>query len=164
MKSQKVILLAGGNHAQTFDLLNKAIDMINDEVGTIVTTSSYYKTAAWGPIPQPDFINIAIIIRSFLPPLVLLNKVLSIEARLGRKRLVKYGPRTIDIDVLFYGNTVIKSESLIIPHPEIANRRFVLLPCCELIPNFIHPMLHSSIKQLLVKCQDKLEVKLWKRA
>jgi 2-amino-4-hydroxy-6-hydroxymethyldihydropteridine diphosphokinase len=161
LKTDKVILLAGGNHPKTLELLNNAVDMLGNEVGELICTSSLYKTAAWGPIPQPDFVNIAIVLKSNFPAQLLLNKILSIEARLGRRRIIKYGPRTIDIDVLFYGNHIINSKTLTVPHPEIANRRFVLVPCCELIPNFIHPKLKISLSELLLNCPDKLEVSLW---
>lgn len=161
MKAHKVILLAGGNESNTYELLIKGLQMIDKEVGNIQITSSLYRTAAWGPIPQPDFMNVAIMLHSILPPQILLKKILGIESRLGRKRTVKYGPRTIDIDMLFYGTEVIKSKKLTVPHPEIANRKFVLMPCCEIIPHFIHPILNLSIKQLLVICKDELEVTLW---
>ena len=161
MKGERIILLAGGNHPSTLELLCTAINMLGKEVGKIICTSSLYKTAAWGPIPQPDFINIAIVLKSNFPAQLLLKKILSIEAKLGRKRTIKYGPRTIDFDVLFYGNQIINSKTLTVPHPEITNRRFVLMPCCELIPNFVHPKLKMPLYQLLLICPDELEVSLW---
>lgn len=163
MKSYKVVLLIGGNEPNSLDLLIDALQIIDTEVGKIITTSSLYQTAAWGPIPQSDFLNAAVLLRTTFPPQLLLFKLLNIETRLGRKRTVKYGPRTLDIDVLFYGNEIINSKTLKIPHPEIANRRFVLMPCCEMIPQFKHPVLNQSMLQLLEKCKDQLEVKLWNR-
>ncbi len=161
MKVHTVILLAGGNDKNSGELLLKALQMLEKEVGKIVTKSAIYRTAAWGPIPQPDFMNLAILMRSKLPPKFLLRRILDIETRLGRVRTVKYGPRTIDIDILFYGSQIIKTDSLTIPHPEIANRRFVLMPCNEISPNFVHPLLKKPIRQLLLECKDELEVKLW---
>lgn len=163
MKSYKVVLLIGGNEPNSLDLIFDALQIIDNEVGRIVTTSSLYQTAAWGPIPQPDFLNAAVLLSTTFPPQLLLVKLLNIEARLGRKRIVKYGPRTLDIDVLFYGNEIIRSKTLKIPHPEIANRRFVLMPCCEIIPRFKHPIMKQSMLQLLDKCKDQLEVKIWNR-
>lgn len=120
-----------------------------------------YKTAAWGPVSQPDYLNMAIIVHSKWPPLCLLHKILSIETRLGRKRTVKYGPRTIDIDLLFYGYKILNHKDLKIPHPQIQNRRFVLLPCSEIIPGFIHPGLHMNIDKLLELCKDNLMAVKW---
>ncbi len=137
--------------------------MIQNETGHVLKSSGYYSTAAWGPVQQPDFINIALMVRSELPPVMLLRKLLSIENRLGRKRTIKYGPRTIDIDILFYGNRIVHHQDLTVPHPEIPNRKFVLVPCNEIIPSFVHPVLQITISQLLLNCNDHLEVKKWNR-
>lgn len=154
--------MLGGNEERTFEVMNIAKVLINQEVGKIFKASSVYQTAAWGPIVQPDYLNQAILVFSPLPPRFLLKKILSIELQLGRKRIVKYGPRTIDIDILFYGEEFIHTKDLIVPHPEIQNRKFVLLPCMELIPGLKHPVLSETVRELLHKCKDELEVRKWK--
>jgi len=88
-----------------------------------------------------------------------LENILAIEQRLGRIRTDKYAPRTIDIDILFFNNEIIDQPGLVVPHPEIQNRRFVLIPLYELSPDFEHPVLKKKIKQLLSECKDELNVK-----
>lgn len=152
----------GGNQGQTNVILNEAISKIESMVGRVIKVSDYYVTKAWGPVQQDDFLNVAVEIRTFMPPKFLLNSLLQIEKHFGRRRDVKYGPRTLDIDILFYANKVIKTEELLVPHPEIQNRRFALVPCYEIIPNLMHPVLKKSITHLLSICPDKLEVNKWK--
>ena len=88
--------------------------------------------------------------------------LLSIEHQMGRVRTIKWEQRCIDLDILFFNDAIINQEGLKIPHPHLHQRRFTLIPLCELIPDFIHPMLKKTIKQLLVECKDKKEVKLLK--
>ncbi len=90
-------------------------------------------------------------------------KLLDIEKRFGRKRTVKYGPRTLDIDILFYGNRIIQTDIITVPHPELQNRRFALKPCADIAPQKIHPLFNKSIRTLLDECPDKLEVAVWKQ-
>lgn len=163
LKSQKVILLLGGNSENTFHIMEKAVLLLQKEIGLLIKDSAIYQTAAWGPVPQPDFLNKVIILNTNLPPVYLLKKLLLIETRLGRRRTLKYGPRTIDIDLLFYGRRIIKHKDLIVPHPEIQNRKFVLLPCNEIIPRFMHPVFNMTIQNLLNVTKDTLDVKKWKR-
>ncbi len=130
--------------------------------GPIYARSRIYTTKAWGPVPQPDYLNMAIAIRTVLPPFYLLSVLLDLEKRFGRKRDVKYGPRTLDIDILFYGNEIIRRPGLHVPHPEIQNRRFALVPACEIAGNLKHPVFGKTLAMLLAECSDTLEVKLWK--
>jgi 2-amino-4-hydroxy-6-hydroxymethyldihydropteridine diphosphokinase len=88
-----------------------------------------------------------------------LQEILAIELNMGRERIVKYGPRLIDIDILFYNNEVIETPELIVPHPQIQHRRFVLAPLAELVPEFVHPYLQKTIRELLIECEDPLTVK-----
>lgn len=161
MKAQKVILLMGGNQGRVNEVLDKAINQINKSIGKVITRSMLYRTKAWGPVAQPDFLNVAVVLETFLTPQLLLKKLLELELKAGRRRDVKYGPRTLDIDILFYGNSVIDQPQLQIPHPEIANRRFVLVPLEEILPNLKHPVLNKTIKSLLEDCPDTLEVNIW---
>ena len=117
-----------------------------------------YTTAAWGNTNQPDFLNQVIVIYTKLQPNELMESILEIEKKLGRVRTIKNAPRTIDIDILFYEKEIINQKDLIIPHPLIQQRKFVLIPLNELSPLFFHPVLKKNISQLLKLCKDKLPV------
>ncbi len=138
--------------------LNIAKNNIIKSVGEIVTHSSIYATAAWGNKEQPDFLNQVLIIETKLSPNNVLDKILSIEEYMGRKRTFRNAPRIIDIDILFFNNEILKTENLTIPHKEIANRRFVLAPLKEIAPLFVHPMSKKTINSLLAECKDELNV------
>jgi 2-amino-4-hydroxy-6-hydroxymethyldihydropteridine diphosphokinase len=120
--------------------------------------SSIYETAAWGMENQEAFLNQVLEIETNLNPDELLQSILQIEEGLGRKRELKYGPRTIDIDILFFNDQVIDQEGLKIPHPQLQNRRFVLVPLNEIASNKIHPIFKKTISQLLAECPDPLTV------
>jgi 2-amino-4-hydroxy-6-hydroxymethyldihydropteridine diphosphokinase len=151
----------GGNQGRVNEILENAVQKIAFSLGKIVNRSAIYSTKAWGPIQQPDFLNIAIVIETIYPPQYLLKKLLEIEQQFGRRRDIKYGPRTLDIDILFYGQHQITSAALQVPHPEIQNRRFALVPLNEILPHWQHPVLKRNIRQLLQSCPDTLDVKLW---
>jgi len=121
--------------------------------------SSLYESAAWGKTDQPDFLNQTLLLQTGLTAQNLMRTILDIEEKMGRKRIQQYGPRTIDIDILFFNEEIIDEPSLVIPHPQIQNRRFTLVPMDELAPGLIHPVLHKSIHQLLQECTDPLDVK-----
>jgi 2-amino-4-hydroxy-6-hydroxymethyldihydropteridine diphosphokinase len=132
---------------------------LKKKIGQISHRSNFYQTAAWGKTDQADFLNQVIIVDSKYTPEETIEKILQIESAMGRSRTQKNAPRLIDIDILFFNKEIIKLKSLIVPHIEIQNRRFALVPLNELSPNFKHPVLNKTIHQLLLKCQDKLEVK-----
>ncbi len=163
MKRQKVILLFGGNEGNTARIFSEAENKIQSNIGRILNKSLLYQTGAWGPIPQQDYLNCTLVVETIFSPLAVLEKILAIELQMGRQRTVKYGPRTIDIDMLFYEDTVMQHPKLVLPHPHIAERRFVLVPCCDIIPKFIHPVSNQSITTLLMNCKDNLAVKVWKQ-
>ncbi len=155
--NRHIFLLLGtnvGNKILHLDEAKKAIAKISQ----IVNQSSIYKTAAWGNTDQPDFYNQAIEINTILEPEALLNEILSIEAELGRERKEKWGPRIIDIDILFYDQRIVQKENLVIPHPGILLRKFVLEPLVEMIPSFIHPVIKKNMITLLQECSDPLWV------
>jgi 2-amino-4-hydroxy-6-hydroxymethyldihydropteridine diphosphokinase len=139
--------------------LSKAIALIEKNIGRITRRSGLYVTAAWGNTDQPDFLNQVIVIETTLSAADTIQKLLSIENKMGRVRTEKYAPRTIDIDILFFNKDIINEPGLIIPHPQLQNRRFVLIPLNELSANLIHPVLKKTIHQLLRVCPDKLAVK-----
>lgn len=126
--------------------------------GVIRQQSSLYETDAWGMEKQEAFVNQALVVQTGLEAGGLLQTLLQIEETLGRKRSVKYGPRTIDIDVLFFNEDVVEREELTIPHPQVQHRRFALAPLAEVAPELVHPVLQKTIAQLLAECPDPLSV------
>ncbi|MEP7374217.1 MAG: 2-amino-4-hydroxy-6-hydroxymethyldihydropteridine diphosphokinase [Chitinophagaceae bacterium] len=154
----KTYLLTGGNIGNREEALGKALALIRQCCGHITTISSIYETAAWGKSNQPPFLNQVLEIDTALQPRPLLRQILKIENQIGRVREEKYGPRIIDIDILFFNKEIHNYPSLKLPHPEIQNRRFVLVPMAEIAAEFIHPVLKKTITELLAICPDKLEV------
>jgi 2-amino-4-hydroxy-6-hydroxymethyldihydropteridine diphosphokinase len=156
--NEPIFILLGSNVGdRQANLLNAHVE-ISRSIGEIITTSGVYKTAPWGNTRQPDFFNQVIGINSTLSPDKLLEGIQVIEKRLGRKREVKWGPRIIDIDILLWGARTIKTPHLIIPHPELPNRRFTLLPLTEIAPHLIHPLENKTMLALLEACPDHLKV------
>jgi 2-amino-4-hydroxy-6-hydroxymethyldihydropteridine diphosphokinase len=153
----KAYLLIGGNMGNRQQNLGRAVDLLGTP-GTVKRQSGLYETAAWGKTDQPSFLNQAILLETTLTARELLQAVLAIEEKMGRKREEKYGPRIIDIDILFYDSAIISEPGLIIPHPEMQNRRFALQPMQEIAPRLKHPLLKKTITELLKACPDKLEV------
>jgi 2-amino-4-hydroxy-6-hydroxymethyldihydropteridine diphosphokinase len=151
-------LLLGSNQGNSKALLQEAAQLIGNTCGTITATSAIYRTAAWGVSDQPDFLNQVIAIQTSLSAMQLLTAIQTIEATLGRQRDVKWGPRTLDIDMLFFNDDIINTPELVVPHPYLHSRRFTLVPLAEIAPKKLHPVLHRNITELLEACPDKLEV------
>ncbi len=151
-------LLTGSNLGESVQLLAQANAYINQKCGKIVQQSFLYETAPWGMLEQPPFINQALELSTTLTPEALMQTLLGIEAAMGRQRTVKYGPRIIDLDVLFYNDEVLATPFLQLPHPAIPQRRFVLVPMVEIAPQFMHPILQESMQTLLTKCSDTSNV------
>ena len=151
-------LIIGGNIGDRLLKLSKARESIANACGKIIIQSSVYETAAWGKEDQEAFLNQVIVIETELSSIDLLKTILKIEEELGRKRQLKYGPRIIDIDILFFNDEVISVEGLKVPHPHMQNRRFVLTPLNEIAPRKFHPVLEKTVSQLLADCPDSLAV------
>lgn len=154
----KVFLSTGSNQGNSIENLLKTNALIAQQVGFVASTSAFYKTAAWGHTDQPDFINQCIQIYTPFPPKLLLKKLLNIEKQMGRVRQEKWGPRTIDIDILLFDDCKLLENTIQIPHPHIQNRLFVLAPLAEIAPSLIHPSFKKSIKTLLLETPDKLSI------
>ncbi len=154
-----IFLLLGSNLGNRKLFLKQAIDHIEAEIAPVVKLSSIFETQSWGKTDAPDYLNQVVQLRTSLPARVLLEKILAIEILLGRERKEKWGSRTIDIDILFYGDEVIQEPDLKVPHPELHKRRFTLEPLAEIAAAFIHPILHKNILQLKSELIDDLIVK-----
>ena len=152
-------LLIGGNLGNRKENLAKAVSLINEQCGSLTRSSSIYETEAWGNTDQPSFLNQALEISTSLTARLLMRRVLRIEEEMGRIRKEKLGPRIIDIDILLFENEIHDLRFLKIPHPEMQNRRFVLVPLAEINSNLQHPVLKKTIAELLEECPDDLEVK-----
>jgi 2-amino-4-hydroxy-6-hydroxymethyldihydropteridine diphosphokinase len=153
-----IYLLLGTNLGDRLQNLLVARNLIEITAGKIITESSIYETAAWGETDQPKFLNQVVEIDSDLHPHELLQELMNIESAMGRIRERKWGPRLIDIDILLYGEMIIQSETLTIPHPAMHQRRFTLLPLAEIAKDLVHPLLQKSIEDLLELCSDNLPV------
>ena len=157
-----IYILLGSNLGDRETILRNALEEIEKHCGSILSTSSFYESAAWGKHEQPDFLNQAIELESELSPLDLLEKLQMIESSMGRERYIKWGERKIDIDILYYGELIRKTDRLVLPHPEIPNRKFTLLPLLEIATDFRHPVNNLTQKQLLDRCPDPLWVRKYK--
>lgn len=154
----EAFLLTGGNTGNRKSHLLKAKQQIEKRCGSILQESSVYETAAWGKEDQDAFLNQVLKIETSLDASSLLTNLLAIEEEMGRKRETKYGPRNIDIDILFFNNDIISLPGLTIPHPQMQHRRFVLEPLNEIAPGKIHPVSKKTVSQLLAQCTDPLPV------
>lgn len=147
---KEVVLGLGGNIGDVKETIQLAITKIHETIGDVKLKSSLYQTEAWGVKNQPDFINMVVLVETDELPIEVLNLCLLIEKELGRDRegKKKWSERVIDIDVLFYQDEIINSPELVIPHPYIQERNFVLFPLVEILPNRIHPLLKQSFLEL----------------
>lgn len=153
-----VYLLIGGNIGDRMNFLNESIKKIEELCGEVKAKTGVYETEPWGNTNQAPFLNQVIKISTSLTPHELLSQVLDIEVSFGRVRQEKNGARTIDIDILYFNDLIMSDENLIIPHPRISVRKFVLIPLAEIAKNHIDPVHKISVKELLENCQDTLLV------
>lgn len=127
----------------------RALDLLSGEQIFVTKRSSLYETKPWGPQDQPKFINMVVEVETDMEPKRLLERLKEIEKRLGRQDSYKWGPRVIDLDLLFYDDLVIETPELQVPHPLMHEREFVLRPLAEMAPDKVHPVLKKTIKELL---------------
>jgi 2-amino-4-hydroxy-6-hydroxymethyldihydropteridine diphosphokinase len=141
--------------------LEYALQHLEKRAGQIISRSSVYRSAPWGVTDQPEFMNQVVEIGTTQTPLMLLKCLQDIELSMGRERIIKWGSRIIDIDILYYGQEIITEPALKIPHPEIQARRFTLVPLCEIAPDVKHPVWNVSNRELLNRCTDDGAVTVW---
>ena len=153
-----IYLLLGSNLKNPEQQLSIARKHIGAEIGEIIKASSLYATAAWGNTNQPDFLNQVIIVHSNFSADFIMETILKIEENMGRVRTQKNAPREIDIDILFFNNDIINLPELVVPHLLLQERKFVLIPLNEIAPDFKHPILNKTTKELLEICTDSLDV------
>jgi 2-amino-4-hydroxy-6-hydroxymethyldihydropteridine diphosphokinase len=139
--------------------IENCIVLIRERIGDVKSVSSIYETEPWGVEGQDNYYNIVVEVETSLYPLSLLQSVQEIENDLGRIRIEKWGSRIIDVDILFYDYYVFSMDNLIIPHPYITKRNFVLEPLSEISPDLIHPKLRLSIETVKALCEDKNWIK-----
>lgn len=152
----KTYLLLGSNSDNRAERLGSARKEIEKNLGRIICLSGIYETDPWGFESQHTFYNQVLVLETALTAEELLNKILNIENNAGRIRTnSSYADRPLDIDILFYGELVIRTDKLTIPHPRLHLRRFTLVPLAEVAPTFVHPVLNKTIIQILDECEDK---------
>lgn len=154
----EVYLLLGSNLQNPALQLEIARQRLAEKAGIIVSESPVYRSAPWGVEDQPEFANQVLCIETRFSALELLKCLQTIELNMGRKRIVKWGSRIIDIDILYYNKQIITQDTLKIPHPELQNRRFTLVPLCDIAPDFIHPVFNISNQTMLQRCKDEGKV------
>ena len=159
----KVVLGIGGNKGDRASYLSQAIEALSKQV-TFISCSQVYESEAWGGVAHNgNFLNQVLLVQTNLDPLALLQVTQKIEIELGRTREQHWGDRTIDIDILYFGELVSSDPQLILPHPYISERRFVLQPLAEILPSKKHPVSGKTSVELLAACSDLGKVFVWKK-
>jgi 2-amino-4-hydroxy-6-hydroxymethyldihydropteridine diphosphokinase len=161
LTKKTVYISLGSNLGDRAAMLGRAIAAMNAAGIRVLRQSSFYITQPVDAPGQAWFLNAVVEAETSLLPMQLLHALLRIERELGRRRITPHGPRTIDLDILFYGSSVIRSRELQVPHPRLTERRFVLVPLAQMAPEFRHPALHKSVTQLLAETPDRSEVRIW---
>lgn len=139
----------GSNLGDKETYLNQAVKALDETRGCQVEkVSSYLVTEPYGGVEQDDFLNACLCLKTYLSPEELLKQLHEIEQDAHRERIIRWGPRTLDLDILLYDDLILETENLILPHMDMENREFVLKPLCEIAPNLRHPILHKTMRQL----------------
>lgn len=157
-----VFLGIGGNEGNRLENLSVACTFIEQKIGKIERESAVYETAAWGKTEQPSFLNQVLKVQTLLSPKECMAACLTIEESMGRIRTLKWDKRTIDIDILLFGQVCLNSHELKIPHPHMQERNFVLVPMVEIAPKQVHPIFKKTMATLLCQSPDPLEVNIFK--
>ncbi|GAB3636575.1 2-amino-4-hydroxy-6-hydroxymethyldihydropteridine diphosphokinase [Hymenobacter arcticus] len=162
MANTLAYLLLGSNLGNRAARLVQARCDLAATAGHLVAASALYETAAWGVEEQPAFLNQVLAVETELSAPALLAACLAAEQLQQRERLVRWAARTLDVDMLLFGQEVIDIPYLTVPHPALPGRRFALVPLAELAPQLVHPVLHRTIAELLDACPDRLAVHTWR--
>jgi len=160
MVKQEIYIGLGSNLGDRLANIRKAIELMKEEGIEIVEESSIYETEPVGYKEQGWFLNSVVKAKTELSPVRLWKRLEKIERSMGRKREIKWGPRIIDLDILFYGNRILNGKELKIPHSELHKRRFVLVPLEEIAPKLVHPVFKKTISELSKDLKDNSLVKL----
>ncbi len=160
-KMNTYYLHLGSNKGNRTAYLTDAIKHISTKIGEIKEQSSIYQTEPWGKKDQDEFLNMAIKVTSNLEPVDVLSSIKNIEKSMGVEKREKWGPRIIDIDILYCNDLILEQENLVIPHPHIYERNFVLIPLMEIAGEFIDPVKGISIEELFDLCKDESEVLMY---
>lgn len=155
-------LLLGSNVGNRLKQIDKARELVESRIGKLLKKSKVYETAPWGEQEQDHFLNQALEVDTKLKPKKVLEKIAEIEKLMEREETYKWGPREIDIDILMYEDEMICEIDLTIPHPFLHERKFTLLPLSEIAPDLYHPIMGATILDLLLECEDSLEVNEYK--
>lgn len=157
----KVLLSAGSNAGDSLNHLNSAVALLNATAFVnVLSSSSVYKTDPWGKTDQEAFYNIALLAECTVDVAELMQIILKVEEKIGRVRVEKWGPRIIDIDIVLFGDSIVNTEQVKVPHPHFRARSFVLKPAAEIAPDFLDPVTGKTIKELLDLCPDTGSVEL----
>jgi len=155
----RVLVSMGSNIGNRLGFLQKAVDALSTSAGFKVKTASpVYETEPVGKKNQREFLNAAVEMESLLSPDSVLVNLKQIERSVGRTPSQRWGPREIDLDLIYIGNLVFKSPSLVLPHPEVAVRRFVLTPLADIAPDFVDPLRNCTLREMLLQCTDECKV------
>jgi 2-amino-4-hydroxy-6-hydroxymethyldihydropteridine diphosphokinase len=154
MNLHTVFLGLGSNLGERAQYLATAMSKISS-FAIVERKSRIYETEPWGLKEQPNFLNQVVEIKTAIEPGKLLSELKKIEKQMGRKKIVRFGPRVIDLDILFYDDLILQTERLTIPHPSLAQRAFVLVPLDEIAPELVHPVEKKTIHELLQKIDSR---------
>jgi 2-amino-4-hydroxy-6-hydroxymethyldihydropteridine diphosphokinase len=156
----QVVFILGGNLGDRLRLIEGSVELMVSHFGPITRKSSIFETGAWGGKSSGNYLNQVLVFNTSFFPEEILDIILEIELKMGRTRGDKWGDRTMDIDILYFGNEKFQSERLTIPHPFLQERRFVLEPLAEILPDFVHPVLNKTNRELLAQCPDNSSVQV----
>ena len=157
---ETAVLLLGSNLGNRAENLENAISRMERTIGRVLNTSSVYESEPWGMKSASNFYNQCVSLSTSLDPSSLLNQIHALEQKMGREVVrTDYTDRTIDIDILFYGDREVSEKDLTIPHSRIRERKFTLIPLLEIYPDFVYPSTGEKLQEILDSCNDKLSVR-----
>jgi 2-amino-4-hydroxy-6-hydroxymethyldihydropteridine diphosphokinase len=159
LSKHQAIIMLGGNIGDTICIFESARTLIKESGAEILAESAVFRTDPWGDELQRTFLNQSILVETDLDPYRLLILLQKVEFHHGKNTQYENGPRTLDLDIIFFDELILSSITLSIPHPRAHLRRFNLLPMSQIVPNFVHPVLKKTVSELLYECSDPLEVK-----